>query len=54
MVKVIVDEEVLVFDELSDALDNVLSWENAIMIDKKERIVYFYDSAGALFHEENL
>ncbi|AUG85301.1 hypothetical protein FDJ20_gp201 [Vibrio phage Thalassa] len=54
MIKVIVGGEVLVFEELQDAFDNVPFWSEATMIDTDDKIVYCYDADGSLLHQENL
>ncbi|CAM0087802.1 hypothetical protein VPHD51_0093 [Vibrio phage D51] len=54
MIKVIVGGEVLVFEDINEALDNVMLWSEATMIDTEKNIVYCYGTDGALLHQEDL
>ncbi len=54
MIKVVVGGEVLVFDEIEDAFDNVMFWSEVTMIDTENKVVYCYDGDGVLIHQENL
>ncbi|QKN84954.1 hypothetical protein AG74_102 [Vibrio phage AG74] len=54
MIKVIVSDEVVEFDSINDAFDEVDFWAEVTMIDTETNTVYCYNEQGVLEHTEKL